>query len=58
MVMDSDDAAIDQISADKSFHEEDNIDDMDLSSGLEEKGEHENLIMINYLISFSINFSW
>ena len=41
MVMDSDEALVDQIAADKSFTAED-IDEMDLSSGLDEKGNKNN----------------
>ena len=41
MVMDSDDALVDQIAADKSITAED-IDEMDLSSGLDEKGSKYN----------------
>ena len=41
MVMDSDEALVDQIAADKSITAED-IDEMDLSSGLDEKGNKNN----------------
>ena len=51
MVMDSDEALVDQIAADKSFTAED-IDEMDLSSGLDEKGNKNNYPYSNILDVF------